>query len=116
MGWIARRKACPRSHGGETLQAILAEQFTRTRDGDRFWYQNYLSRKMQRFIERQTLATIIKRNTNIKKLQANVFRVRFRGHAGSYNRPGSHPFVEQKFKKLRRSFGTLESLIESLDD
>ena len=61
---------------GETIQSILREQFARLRDGDRFWYQNYLDRELQSLIERQTLATIIRRNTDISnEIGDNVFLV-----------------------------------------
>jgi len=51
---------------GPTFHKILADQFTRLRDGDRFWYQHYLSKEMIRMVERQTLSVIIRRNTGIK--------------------------------------------------
>ncbi|MFT5287670.1 MAG: peroxidase [Planctomycetota bacterium] len=50
---------------GPTLHSILVDQFQRLRDGDRFWYQSYLPRRIARFIETQTLAKIIRRNTEI---------------------------------------------------
>jgi len=52
-------------HVGETFRVILVDQFTRLRDGDRFWYQSYLRPRLVRRIERQTLARIIRRNTTI---------------------------------------------------
>lgn len=59
---------------GETMSAILKDQFLRLRDGDRFWYQNYLDRELQGLIERQSLAMIVRRNTEIdRELQDNVF-------------------------------------------
>lgn len=61
---------------GETIHAILKDQFLRLRDGDRFWYQNHLDRELQRLVEQQTLAKIIRRNTNIlKEIQDEVFRI-----------------------------------------
>ena len=61
---------------GETFQIMLSHQFRRLRDGDRFWYQNYLDRSLQSLIEKQTLATIIRRNTDIsREIQDNVFLV-----------------------------------------
>lgn len=50
---------------GETIFTILRDQFLRLRDGDRFWYQNHLDGELQRLIESQTLAQIIRRNTDI---------------------------------------------------
>jgi len=59
---------------GEILHRLLTDQFIRLRDGDRFWYQSYLPEEMRRIVEQQTLATIIRRNTNIgDELQDNVF-------------------------------------------
>ena len=50
---------------GETIHAILRDQFLRLRDGDRFWYQNHLDKELQRLVEQQTLAKIVRRNTEI---------------------------------------------------
>ncbi len=46
---------------GELIFTILKDQFTRLRDGDRFWYQTYLPRSWVRQLESQTLNTIIRR-------------------------------------------------------
>jgi len=59
---------------GETAVTILRNQFTRLRDGDRFWYQVHLGREMAQMIDRQTLARIIRRNTGIRnEIPENVF-------------------------------------------
>jgi len=61
---------------GELIKTVLADQFERLRDGDRYWYQNTMSPMAQRFIERQTLSRIIRRNTGIRReLQPDAFRV-----------------------------------------
>ncbi|WOO41230.1 peroxidase family protein [Rubellicoccus peritrichatus] len=61
---------------GETLQAVLGDQFERLRDGDRFWYQRYLPRRWVNMVERQTLSEIIRRNTDIGwEIQSDVFVV-----------------------------------------
>jgi len=61
---------------GETFSVILKDQFERLRDGDRFWYENYLSPSAVLWVENQTLARIIRRNTKIKhEIQDNVFIV-----------------------------------------
>ncbi len=57
---------------GPTLQAIVAGQFTRLRDGDRFWYQNQ-SAEFVRWIEGTSMADIIRRNTEITNVQDNAF-------------------------------------------
>jgi peroxidase len=63
----------PGSSMGETFTAILVDQFTRLRDGDRFWYQYSLPNRLVQEIENTTLADIIRRNTELTKLQENVF-------------------------------------------
>ncbi len=61
---------------GELVFAVLTEQFTRVRDGDRFWYQRYLPPALVHWVERQSLARIIRRNTTIgEELQPHVFVV-----------------------------------------
>lgn len=61
---------------GELIFTILRDQFTRLRDGDRFWYQTYFSAGWVNYLEHQTLAVIIRRNTQIgPELQGDVFKV-----------------------------------------
>ncbi|MDF1657039.1 MAG: peroxidase family protein [Verrucomicrobiales bacterium] len=72
---------------GETIHAILRDQFLRLRDGDRFWYQNHLDKELQRLVEQQTLAKIIRRNTEIlKEVEDNPFLVG--RHAPTLNSSG----------------------------
>ncbi|MCC6906993.1 MAG: hypothetical protein IT430_03545 [Phycisphaerales bacterium] len=62
---------------GQCLFMLITDQFTRLRDGDRFWYESYLGPQAARFIETQTLATIIRRNTTIdREIQDDVFHLR----------------------------------------
>lgn len=58
---------------GPTFAKIIADQFSRLRAGDRFWYQNVLTGEALSEVERTTLADIIRRNTDLTKLQDNVF-------------------------------------------
>jgi len=60
---------------GELLYTILQEQFLRLRDGDPNWYQNIYSTSSQRALEKQDLAKVIARNTDLdrKDIEANVF-------------------------------------------
>ncbi len=61
---------------GETITAVLRDQFIRLRDGDRFWYQNHLNRELQQLVEQQTLLKVIQRNTEIsREIPANPWRV-----------------------------------------
>jgi len=64
---------------GETIKTVLIDQFTRLRDGDRFWYANdqfFIDNPihMQK-VTNTTLSEIIKQNTRINdsKIQDDVF-------------------------------------------
>ena len=63
----------PNSSLGATFTRILVDQFTRLRDGDRFWYQTALPENLLRNVQNTSLADIIRRNTQLTKLQENVF-------------------------------------------
>ncbi len=58
---------------GPALKLILKEQFTRIRDGDRFFYLSEYSEEDIKEIEKTRLSDIIKRNSGIKNIQRNVF-------------------------------------------
>jgi peroxidase len=58
---------------GELIRTVLGDQFTRSRDGDRFYYENIFSGSMLYTIQNTTLADIIFRNTGVD-LQDEVFR------------------------------------------
>src|SRR5205807_885961 len=65
----------PGTSTGPLIRAVLLDQFTRVRDGDRFWYQNqgiYLP-PGEPALAGTTLAAVIARNTEISNLQSNVF-------------------------------------------
>ncbi|MCP4138866.1 MAG: peroxidase [Chloroflexi bacterium] len=63
----------PNSSLGITFTRILVDQFTRLRDGDRFWYENTLPASSVREIQNTSLADIVHRNTDLTSLQENVF-------------------------------------------
>lgn len=63
----------PGSSLGELNHTIIADQFQRLRDGDRFWYQNVFSGRQLRMIENTSLADVIQRNTDIEGLRDNLF-------------------------------------------
>jgi len=74
VGGLAERKT-PGSLLGETFHAIVADQFRRLRDGDRFFYRRMYSGARLQEIENTTLADVIRRNTRIRReLPEDVFR------------------------------------------
>jgi peroxidase len=64
---------------GETFRTILIDQFTRLRDGDRFWYQNdpfFTSNPgLMKEVASTTLSDILKRNTKVGWVQRDVLIV-----------------------------------------
>ncbi|MEC5127636.1 peroxidase family protein [Verrucomicrobiales bacterium BCK34] len=77
---------------GATIHAVLVDQFRRLRDGDRFWYQNHLPQEVQRLVEGQTLARIIKRNTEIdRELPEDLWQVERMLEAVQGGVPGGGP-------------------------
>jgi hypothetical protein len=58
---------------GATVQAILVDQFSRIRAGDRFWFENQFSGRMLQQLEHTSLSDIIKRNSTTTNIQHNVF-------------------------------------------
>eukprot|EP00486_Rosalina_sp_Unknown_P001345 CAMPEP_0201568726 /NCGR_PEP_ID=MMETSP0190_2-20130828/9941_1 /ASSEMBLY_ACC=CAM_ASM_000263 /TAXON_ID=37353 /ORGANISM="Rosalina sp." /LENGTH=666 /DNA_ID=CAMNT_0047990161 /DNA_START=99 /DNA_END=2096 /DNA_ORIENTATION=- len=56
---------------GETISAVVLQQFGRLRDGDRFWYQRYIkSGELLDFIECMTLKSVIELTTDISNIDA----------------------------------------------
>jgi len=59
---------------GELFTKIVSEQFERLRDGDRFYYESYLGGEWKEWVSKQSLAKIIRRNTQIGyEISDNVF-------------------------------------------
>nr|QBK93534.1 MAG: heme peroxidase [Pithovirus LCPAC404] len=61
---------------GELFHTVVTDQFSRIRDGDRFWYENRMNRRQITFINQQTLSVIIKRNTRLRGVPCNVFKTK----------------------------------------
>lgn len=59
---------------GELVHTVLVDQFSRLRDGDRFFYQNSFHGKALKEIETTRLSKIIRRNTELDAIQEEVFR------------------------------------------
>lgn len=68
------------SNVGPTFSAIIADQFQRLRDGDRFWFERVFSGRQLSQIENTTLSDIVQRNTGVTGLQSDIFH--FRALAG----------------------------------
>ncbi|KAJ3324500.1 hypothetical protein HDV06_006911 [Boothiomyces sp. JEL0866] len=65
------------SHVGPLFTAVIENQFTALRDGDRFWYERggVLTSQEQTELESWTLSTVILKNTNISYFPSNAFAV-----------------------------------------
>lgn len=50
---------------GQTLRVVLADQFRRLRDGDRFWYEAYLPSELVDLVNAQNLSTVLRRTTGL---------------------------------------------------
>ncbi|BAY84583.1 putative heme peroxidase [Calothrix parasitica NIES-267] len=63
----------PGASVGESVAAVLSQQFENLRDGDRFYYENVFSSEEIAVIESTTLSDIIRRNTDTTIIQDNAF-------------------------------------------
>ena len=64
--------------GADTWMNVnLEDVICTSRDGDRFWYRRNLHPQLVALVEHMTLARIIRANTDIVAIQADVF------HAGA---------------------------------
>ncbi|MEN9469124.1 MAG: hypothetical protein RL630_857 [Verrucomicrobiota bacterium] len=103
----------PGSSVGPTFQRIIADQFERIRDGDRFWYQWTFKEAQLEAIERTRLSDIIRRNTSLTKIQDDVFFYDSSTLAGLV--PKSSP-VSPVLLKISRSSDTPPSLDGKLNN
>ena len=64
----------PDSAIGETMDAVIRDQFIRIRDGDPLYYENDAELEgVEENISETRLSHVILRNTEIESLQCNVF-------------------------------------------
>jgi hypothetical protein len=73
--WVAglAEDHVPGSSVGPTFRRIIADQLERSRDGDRFYYENTFSGAELKALRATRLCDIIARNTTATNLQPNVF-------------------------------------------
>ena len=75
IGGLCEEKV-PNSMLGPVFHRMIVDQFRRLRDGDRFWYENYLGEELVEIVNEQTLAVILRRNTSLgREIQDNVFLI-----------------------------------------
>jgi len=108
---------------GPTFRRILVDEFTRVRDGDRFWYQADLTGPDLNFVNNTHLSDVIARNSEIDNLQPNAFMfdVRLTGRAfDDANRNGrldsfEHGIAGQTVSLLDADGNTLASVKTGAD-
>jgi hypothetical protein len=66
-------KHLPGASVGVLSKAIMVDQFTRVRDGDRFWYQNTFKAGDLQALNRTTLSGLIAANSVITNIQPTAF-------------------------------------------
>ncbi|MDP5033510.1 MAG: hypothetical protein NWP31_01055, partial [Solirubrobacteraceae bacterium] len=59
---------------GPVFTRIVADQFARLRDGDRFYYENSLRGRELSQVRRTTLSKVLRENTALTTVQRNAFR------------------------------------------
>lgn len=89
VGMLAERHLQGKSVGA-TLDRILTNQFERLRDGDFFYYEkdNWFNNQERNQIRDTRLSDIIRRNTELDHLPANVFKADNCNGSGGPNGPG----------------------------
>lgn len=72
VGGLAEKHA-PGASVGPLFRRIIGDQFARLRDGDRLYYENTMNGAELARARSTTLARVIRDNTSLTTLQANVF-------------------------------------------
>ena len=111
IGGLAEDHA-PGAIVGPLVRAILVDQFTSLRDGDRFWYAHVLPEAVTRYLERTArLSTIIRRNTAIgRELPDDVFRVQPARRLGQ-GRSGGERRSPSAWRALREAKGNSDGRV-----
>ncbi|WP_145076224.1 peroxidase family protein [Aureliella helgolandensis] len=100
---------------GELAQTIIADQFERLRDGDRFWYETSFQGSALRQLQQTSLSDIIERNTEVEGLQDNVFFM-IAEVSGTVNLQMDAPSSQKGAKHPQSSTGVAGVTLELLDD
>lgn len=92
VGGLAENHA-PGASVGPLFKAIVADQFERLRDGDRFWYERTLTGNDLKSVKATRLSDVIARNSGIDNLQGNVFvfNVTLKGTVYGVQRSSDNP-------------------------
>jgi len=88
VGGLAEDHVAGASVGG-TFRRIIADQFERLRDGDRYWYERVFAGQALADLNATRLSDVIRRNTTISNLQDNVFFFSPDDHAAATNSSSS---------------------------
>lgn len=78
-GGICETAADPgHGHTGPLITAVILRQIQDLRDGDRFWYENVLTKDQIKEVESYKLSDLIRNNTGLQKNEINddAFKVR----------------------------------------
>jgi len=103
----------PGSSVGATFQRIIADQFERLRDGDRFWYARVFYGSQLAALEATRLSDIIRRNTSLTKIQDNVFFYDETTLAGLVAKTGSLPAALLKPAPAKDPVPTLDGKLNN---
>ncbi len=76
---------------GELFHAVLVDQFTRLRDGDRFWYESRFSGEQLEELQDTRLADVIRDNSDVEYIQDEAMLAynRIGGDEGSEHMSGT---------------------------
>ncbi len=99
---------------GETFTAIWVDQFTRLRDGDRFWYENDPALQVAltdigqdiNWLKNTLLSDIIVRNTGINNIQSEVFRTPM---TETYRAPAEAESIDVTIRFYGRRFRIIDN-------